>query len=63
MRLDARRRALGKTDCDAGVDLEVGVLGGVSDERVEGVADRVLPRIGEALGGLASDACGPDDTS
>jgi hypothetical protein len=39
--LHARRRALGKADRGSGVDFEEGVLGGVSDERVEGVAEGV----------------------
>jgi hypothetical protein len=53
LRLDARRHALGKTDCDAGVDLEVSVLGGVPDERIEGVAkgiDRVRLPETDSLG-------------
>jgi hypothetical protein len=41
MASDAHCRALGKADRDSGVDLEVRVLGSVSDKRVEVIPEGV----------------------
>jgi hypothetical protein len=61
LKLDARCGALGKVDRESGVDLEVGVLGGVSDERFEGVAEGVeRVRLPETDACVARDALRTD---